>query len=398
MKYRITYAYTWKGLSTSGEIITGQFYATQHQQFLQYLRSHSITLLNTKRQVHIYKPNEKDTQRFTKTLLSLLQTGIPVKDALDIINQQTNSPALRFAIRDIMSAVLEGQLLHQALSPHPLLFNKSYCQLIQLGEQTGSLIAALTQLDLQLTQRIQIKSQVQKALFYPSCVLLLSLIISGALLIYVIPQFQAMYSNAGSNLPAFTQTILAISTHLKHYAGYEIIACLFFTISFKYTLRYSSSFNHAIQASQLRLPIMKTLITYHAMQELSHGLMMGISAGASTRDALILAANMLSHPLFSTTAHQLVADIDTGCTLYQATQKSPHIPQLTQHLIHVAEHTGRLAPILAQINQYYTLQFRERLQSLTQLIEPLLMLILTAIVGSMIMAIYLPIFQLGELI
>ena len=119
MKYRITYTYTWKGLSTSGEIITGRFYATQHQQFLQYLRSHSITLLNTKRQVHIYKPNEKDTQRFTKTLLSLLQTGIPVKDALDIINQQTNSPALRFAIRDIMSAVLEGQLLHQALSPHP---------------------------------------------------------------------------------------------------------------------------------------------------------------------------------------------------------------------------------------------------------------------------------------
>ena len=160
MKYRITYAYTWKGLSISGEIITGQFYATQHQQFLQHLRSHSITLLNTKRQVHIYKPNEKDTQRFTKTLLSLLQTGIPVKDALDIINQQTNTPALRFAIRDIMSAVLEGQLLHQALSLHSLLFNKSYCQLIQLGEQTGSLIDALTQLDLQLTQRIQIKSQV----------------------------------------------------------------------------------------------------------------------------------------------------------------------------------------------------------------------------------------------
>jgi protein transport protein HofC len=335
---------------------------------------------------------------FTRQLATLLQAGLPLVDALQLLAAEHPSAAWRCLLRQLADQVREGQPLSETLTEQPGIFPLIYRQLIAIGELTGNLDRCCLQLAQQQEAQLLLRRKVTKALRYPLFICAVALMVSMLMLVMVLPEFAKVYQSFDAPLPWFTQGLLKLSALLIAVGPY--LALLLGASLFGYCrwLHPRPPWRRREQVLLLRLPLIARLVSGGALSQTFRILTMTQRAGLTLVEGLSAAALAADHLLYRQALEQVRRQIAEGEAFHHAMGLQPLFPPLCRQLVRVGEESGSLDALLDKLAQWYERQTHELADTLAQTLEPLLMLVVGGIVGTLVIAMYLPIFQLGSVL
>jgi protein transport protein HofC len=333
----------------------------------------------------------------TRQLTTMLAAGLPLMHSLNLIIEQHDHPCWRIVMREIKMLITSGYSLSEALNRYPSVFPMVYRQLINTGELTGQLVLCLQELVIQQEKSLILEKKIKQALRYPLFLIVTTLIVTVIMLIFVLPQFAQIYADFHTGLPYFTKLIMAISAYVKHTFLYFVIGLSLTYLSGYYY--FYPQHKNAIQRKWLTIPIIGQLLHDHCLTLLFQHLMLTQRAGIPLLQSLDLAVQSMPYHIYSHSLTHVKKQIEQGYALSQALQEDKVIySDLCIQFIQVGEQSGTLTQMLTTLAQHYQQQTEQLTSQLTQKIEPVMMIIMSIIIGSLIIAMYLPIFQLGNII
>ncbi|NUF27248.1 protein transport protein HofC [Gilliamella sp. ESL0254] len=340
--------------------------------------------------------NRADLLIITKQLATMLKAGLSIIDTLQLLAQEQTKPHWQYLLLDIQQQVAKGEFLSQVLQQHHEVFSALYCEIIATGELTGQLDKSFEQLALLLEKSIKLQKKLKKAMRYPLFLLLVAVIVSLVMLLFVLPKFSDIYQDFDAELPAFTQAIIDFSNYLQQS---WLIWCVVFFISYLCYQRYLKvRYRHKIEAMVIKFPFIGQVIKTSCLAQIFQTIAITQKAGIPLLAGLAAAANTTYYGLYRDSLSQIITDIEQGYSFSHVLHRQVHFPHLCAQLIFVGEESGTLDLMLDKLATYYQEQNQTLTDNLSQAFEPLLMLVLALIIGSLIVAMYLPIFQMGEVI
>lgn len=334
----------------------------------------------------------------TQQLAMTLRTGLPLLKSLQLLANDHPHLAWRYLLNDLAKHISTGGALYQRLAYHKTVFSDFYCSLVEAGEMTGKLDFCLQQLANQYEQKLALQKKIKKAMRYPIFILSITLLMTTGMLIFILPQFQQMYQNVGADLPALTQFVVNFSNLLQKHILIVILIVILAALFYRNYLRKNPKWQHYQEGVLLHLPIIGKLMQLEQLQQCFCILSVTQQAGIQLLTGLETAQNALTISRYKHILAHLINAIKHGKSFSQSIQKSPFFPVLCYQLIHVGEETGELEQIFQALNAHYMQQTDDQLEKLAKNIEPLLMSFLGILVGGLIISMYLPIFQLGNVI
>ena len=344
------------------------------------------------------KPKAADIAIFTRQMATMLRAGVPLIQAFDIVADGFDKPAVADLIRAVRAEVSAGASLADALRAHPQSFDSLYCSLVNAGEQAGALEAMLDRVATYQEKTQSLKARVRKALTYPAAVIIVALVVSGILLIEVVPQFQEIFSGFGADLPPFTLFVIGISDGLRAWwplACGGIAAAVAGSIALH---RRSQAFRQLCDRVALKMPVLGGIVEKSAIARYARTLATTFAAGVPLIDALRSVSGATGNSVYRQAVAGLRDSVATGQPLYVSMRQSGVFPNMVVQMVAVGEEAGALDDMLAKSATYYEEQVDNAVDNLTSLMEPLIMAILGILVGGLVIAMYLPIFQLGSVI
>ncbi|MDD2050256.1 type II secretion system F family protein [Pseudomonas putida] len=398
-----TYSYSWQGTTAQGALVGGEIRGRSPALLRAELRKRGIRPVSVER-VHARLWRRRSTlgsremSQFSRQLASLICSGVALLQALEVIAQSSSNPALISLIGALKTDIGAGSNLADALRRHPQYFDALYCNLIAAGEQSGSLEAVLEQVANLQEQRQALRARLKKAMTYPLIVLLTGLGVSSLLLLEVVPQFQAMFSGFGAELPAFTRRVIGLSEWLGHYVGWLLLCGVGSVWGLGRAYRRQPTFRLWCLGLALKLPVVGDLLSNAALARFARTLSTSFAAGVPLVEALGPVAGACGNPLYEKAVLRLRKDLASGQPLSLAMASSGLFPRLMQQMCAIGETGGTLDDMLARVASHYESAVERLLDNLASLLEPLIVLILGLLVGSLVIAMYLPIFQLGSVI
>lgn len=349
------------------------------------------------------KRNEKkiksyEMMLFTRQLATLLMAGIPLAEALSLLSKNAFSMTFERLILKLKKQVENGRLFSSTLKLHPLVFDEFYCSLIKAGEHSGTLDILLDRLATYQEKKESLKRKIKKALYYPLCVLLIAFLITGFLLIKVVPTFKEIFEGLGSTLPWFTQWVLNLSSHLANMGlGFSLIlACLGIWMNRRY--QSQPHFRLFIHQYLLKFPILGGILKKIAIARLTRVLCTTTAAGVPLMEALETALCSSGNPVFTNTLLSLKKSLAAGHPLWMALKKNPIFPMMMVQMVRIGEESGSLEKLLNKIATLYEEEANTEIDGLTSLLEPIIMVCLGFMIGGLIIALYLPIFNMGSIL
>lgn len=344
------------------------------------------------------KITTKDITLLTRQLATMLNAGIPLVQALAIIGKAHANVKLFELTTTIKQHVEEGLTFSAALKYHPHLFNTLFCNLIAIGEQTSSLASVLEQLALYKEKSERLKSKIKKALLYPITIVAVTCAVSSIMLIFVIPQFENLFLSFGAKLPVFTSGVIAISHFVSRYWWLLVSLLGFIIYSFHFFYSKYPNFKFFITRYLLKLPIFGNLFMKAAVTKFSRTLATLCNAGIPIAEALEFVAPATSNCVFEKATKQIRHEITHGQSLSKAIQSVQCFPEMLVQMVSIGEEAGALENMLNKIADYFEEEVDNTVESLSTLIEPILMAILGVLLGGLIIAMYLPIFKMGSVL
>ena len=399
-----TTEFTWSGINTSGKKISGKLLAKNKQAVHEKLSSEQITILSIQKNLawRILSESKKFSNKhrldFTQQLHLLLQSGIPLVDALSLTADNSPHKIIRELITKIKEKIIRGNTFSKALSDFPHYFDRTYCQMILIGEQSGQLEFVLLQLIENQEQLAALKNKIANALFYPATVLCISIIISIGLLIFVIPQFNAIYQNFGGQLPAMTTTLIHLSNIITHHAimilFYISLLTTLIQLSFKKNKGIKSKMNEIL----FRITPYRSLYMTKHIAQWSRLMAMMLPTGIPMIEALQIANQMIVQSHLQKQMQNVQKGIIDGESLHTALNHCSHFPKQAKYLISIGENADALDVMMKRLSLIYQKKFETTLDHLSKLLEPVIMIIVASLISSLIIAMYLPIFRMGSVI
>ena len=394
------YRYYWKGLNTLGEKVQGVIDASsvafvKVELHKQGIRSQKIT------QKHMLLFNRKKITQteiaiFCRQTATLLKAGISLLQAFDIVAKSQNRLSSKWLVEDIKKHVMNGFSLSEALHHYPTLFNELSRHLISVGEKTGNLDVMLESLANYKEKLEVIKRKLKKALIYPTSVLFVACSVSFLLLNFVVPQFESLFKNFGATLPLLTQVVIQCSTWNRTYG----LPLFFVALTLSYGLfkfkKHQPSFNQFLDQLLLKFPIFGALITKAIIARLCQTLAISFAAGLPLFNALNAAEGVTANGVYVNAIHQIKNEVYSGQSLHLAMKNTFLFPHLVVQMIAIGEESGSLESMLNKVAHYYEEEINNAVDLLNTLLEPTIMAILGLIVGTLVIAMYLPIFKLGS--
>ena len=344
------------------------------------------------------KPKPADVAVFTRQMATMLRAGVPLIQAFDIVADGFDKPAVAALIRSVRADVSAGASFTAALRAHPRHFDALYCSLVNAGEQSGALETMLDRVATYQEKTQSLKARVRKALTYPAAVIIVALVVSGILLIEVVPQFQEIFSGFGADLPPFTLFVIGISDALRNgwpLACGGLVAAAAGSIALH---RRSAGFRQLCDRLALKLPVLGGLVEKSAVARYARTLATTFAAGVPLVDALQSVSGATGNRVYQHAVAGLRDSVATGQPLYVSMRRSGVFPNMVVQMVAVGEEAGALDDMLAKSAAYYEEQVDNAVDNLTSLLEPLIMAILGILVGGLVIAMYLPIFQLGSVV
>lgn len=334
----------------------------------------------------------------TRQLATMLNAGIPLLQSLTVLANGSTSPRQRQLLQRLSSDIGAGKPLSTALGQHPHDFSAFYCNLVASAEQSGTLDSIFLQLASALEKKRHLTTKVRKALAYPLAILAISLAVTGLLLVYVVPGFVSLYTQSGTPLPALTQGVVSCSSLLRNHGIIIGLGLTSLCSMFLLCWRHYPPLKNYIQSKTLYFPLIGQLLRKVALARLTRTLATSLSAGVPLIDALHTTAKTVGHPVYQHAIRQINQRVREGIAVHQALPSAWLFPSLMQQMIAVGEQSGMLAEMLDKLAIVYEQQVDEWVAHLTTLLEPAIMMLLGGIVGILVLAMYLPIFDLGSVI
>jgi type IV pilus assembly protein PilC len=323
---------------------------------------------------------------------------VPLVQSLQLIAKSNEKAALRTLMTSIGNEVATGTPLSQTLRTHPKYFDDLYCDLVDAGEQSGALETIYDRISIYKEKSEALKSKIKKAMFYPAAVLTVAAVVTMLLLLFVIPQFKDIFEGFGAELPAFTQFVLGISDIVQRY-WYIIAAIVIVCVMlFKRAHRSSQKVRDNTDKFVLKIPVISPILDKAAVARFARTLSTTFAAGIPLVDALISAAGASGNYVYRTAIQSIRTEVMGGMQMNVAMKTTEAFPDMVSQMVMIGEESGDLDGMLSKVADIYEQQVDDAVDALTSLLEPMIMIVLGVVVGGLIVAMYLPIFQLGSVI
>jgi len=339
----------------------------------------------------------KDILIFTRQLYAMVHAGIPLVQSLRIIREQITNRRLKQIVEEMASFIEEGGRFSTALARHRDVFGDLYISMIRAAEEAGTLEETLKRLADYLEKIEKLRGKVKSALFYPVFVLIIATIIVTGILIFVIPTFQQLYEDLGGELPALTQMVIKASQILRDYIGWVALGVVMFIVAF-IQARKVKKVKYLIDKLMLRMPIFGNLILKSSIANFSRTLGSMIASGINIMDSLQIASETANNEVIRAAIEDVRKQVERGISLSQALAKHKIFPPMLVNMVAIGEQAGNLDEMLIKVADFYEEEVDRMVDGLTSLIEPLMIVFIGGIIGFIIVAMYLPIFKIGELI
>lgn len=395
--------FTWVGADKRGTKIKGELQGNSIPLVKAQLRRQGINPLRVKKKAKpLFSSSKKITAKdiaiFTRQLATMLSAGVPVVQAFEIIGRGHENPAMQTLIGTVRGDVEAGNNLADSFRKHPRQFDDLFCNLIAAGEQAGILEALLHKIAIYKEKTESIKSKVKKALTYPTAVIVVAFIITSILLIFVVPQFKSVFEGFGADLPAMTLFVVSISEAFQAYwyiifGG--IAAAVFLFIN---AHRKSKKVRDAVDRLILKMPVIGNILHKAAIARFARTLSTMFAAGVPLVESMGSVAGAAGNVVYSNAILRVRDEVSTGTALNAAMTHTGVFPNMVNQMVAIGEESGSLDAMLGKVADFYEEEVDNLVDSMASLIEPMIMAFLGVVVGGLVIAMYLPIFKLGEVV
>ena len=393
--------FQWEGRDKRGSRIKGKSLAPDEQTLRAELRRQGVAPSRIRKQRQGRKGgkvNAADIAVFSRQLATMLAAGIPMVQAFQIVGSGSDKPAVQKLILDVKADIEGGTSLHEALGKHPLYFDDLYVNLVEAGEQAGALESLLDKIATYKEKTEALKKKVKKALFYPAAVLAVAVIVTVVLLVFVIPQFEALYKGFGADLPAFTQFVIHISQFVQHDGIFIALVVGGAIWAFIYFKKRSKAMRQFLDRLILKLPIIGPILNKAAIARYARTLSTMFAAGVPLVEALESVAGATGNIVYENAVLKMRDEVSTGQRLQRAMEATGLFPNMVNQMIAVGEESGSLDEMSAKVATFYEQEVDNAVDAMSSLLEPLIMLVLGVLVGGLVIAMYLPIFKLASVV
>jgi type IV pilus assembly protein PilC len=396
--------FLWEGRDKRGVKLKGQQVASNPNLVRAELRRQGINPIRVKK-----KPKDlfggagsritpKEIAVFSRQLATMLKSGVPLVTAFQIIVGGVKNPRMRTMVEKIRAEVEGGGSLYEALSEHPIQFDELYTNLVKAGESAGVLDTILDEIASYKERIESIKGKIKKALYYPIAVIGVAIMVSAILLVYVIPQFEDIFASFGAALPAFTQAIIDASRWLRSNGLYALFGIVAFITAFIMVKKRSKPFAHWIDRVSLKIPIVGDILEKSAIARFCRTLAITFAAGVPLVDALQIVAGACGNAVYNDASARIREDVAVGHQLQLAMQQTNVFPNMVIQMAAIGEEAGSLDEMLVKVAEAYEEEVNNAVDALSSLLEPLIIVFIGGVVGTMVIAMYLPIFKMAAVI
>lgn len=390
--------FLWEGRDKGGKVIRGELRSVSEAAVNATLRRQGIIVQKVKKQKYGSggKVSEKDITLFTRQLATMLKAGVPLLQCFDIVGKGASNPAVSRLLVEIKTEVETGSSLAQAFRKYPLHFDALFCNLVAAGEQAGILETLLDRLASYKEKILAIKSKIKSALFYPIAIVVVAFIITAVIMIFVIPAFKEVFTNFGADLPAPTLMVMAISDWFV--ANWYIIfpVVIGSVIGFLEAWKRMLPVQIFMDRLMLKLPVFGNLVLKSTIARWTRTLSTMFAAGVPLVEALDSVGGASGNYVYLVATRKIQQEVSTGTSLTMAMQNSGVFPNMVLQMCSIGEETGALDAMLSKVADFYEAEVDDAVAGISALMEPMIMVVLGTLIGGMVIAMYLPIFKIGQ--
>ncbi len=397
--------FKWKGKDLKGKVKKGEIIAVNKNDAISKLKNKKISVITIKEapkdiEIPFLKQKIKDKEILvvTKQLSIMLASGLPLDQSLNIIAEQTTNKRMGEIVYDIKNEIEGGSTLANALKKHKEAFSDMYVNMVNSGEKTGNLDGVLKRLTDMMEKSIALKRKIKGAMIYPTIVSIVAVGVITLILTFVIPTFAEMYSSSGMQLPLPTLIVISISLFLKANIVYMLIGLIALIIIIRIAYKKSYKFHRFADKLIINLPIIGLLARKGSIANFATILASLSSSGIDILEALDIAAKTSGNLIIEETLMEVKNMVERGENLSDSMAASGEFPDMVIQMVSVGEETGTLDEMLQKVYLYYEEEIDNTVKNLTTMIEPIIIVVLGGIIGFLVVAMYLPIFKIGETI
>lgn len=395
--------FTWEGTDRKGGKVKGELSGTNTALVKAQLRKQGINPTKVRKKgISLLGKGKKirpmDIALFTRQMATMMGSGVPLLQSFDIIAEGFDNPNMKKLVEDIKQEVASGNSLANSLRKKPLYFDDLYCNLVDAGEQSGALETLLDRVATYKEKTESLKAKIKKAMTYPIAVIVVAVVVSAILLIKVVPQFQTVFSSFGAELPAFTQMVIGLSEILQEWWFIFLIALFALAFGLREAHRRSEKFRDSVDRLILKLPIVGGILYKSAVARYARTLSTTFAAGVPLVEALDSVSGATGNVVFRHAVNKIKQDVSSGTQLNFSMRTTGVFPTMAVQMAAIGEESGSLDSMLDKVASYYEEEVDNAVDNLTTLMEPMIMAVLGVLVGGLIIAMYLPIFQLGSVV
>jgi len=394
------YTYLWEGFDRNNRNVRGEMKAASETVVTTNLRRQGIRIVKLRRQSFRggSSINEKDITFFTRQLATMLKAGVPLLQAFEIVARGQKNARFARLMMDIKGRVEAGSSLSQAFREHPKHFDALYCNLVNAGETAGMLDGILERLATYKEKILAIKSKIKSALFYPISVIVVAIVVVWVIMIWVIPAFKQVFTSFGANLPTPTLIVMSISDFFVSY-WWLMAAIIAGLITTFFTMRRrSQTFRFAVDRISLRIPVIGPILEKATIARWTRTLATMFAAGVPLVESLDAVAGASGNAVFIAGTRKIQTDVSTGTSLTNAMHNTGIFPSMVTQMTQIGEESGSLDGMLSKVADFYEREVDDAVAALSSLLEPIIIVFLGVVIGGLVVAMYLPIFKLGQVV
>ncbi|MFL1455786.1 type II secretion system F family protein [Marinobacter sp. GN3S48] len=396
-------AFVWEGKDRKGNKTKGEVSGSNLALVKAQLRKQGINPDKVKKKPKpLFGGSKKitpfDIAMFTRQMATMMKAGVPLVQSFDIVTDGLENQGLKELVGAIRNDVASGTSFAGALRRHPKHFDDLYCNLVDSGEKAGALEQMLDRIATYLEKTETLKKKVKKAMTYPIAVIVVAIVVTAILLVKVVPQFESLFQGFGADLPAFTQFIISISEWMQQWWFIVLLGIVGFIFLFKEAIRRSQKFSDLVDKYLLKLPVVGEILDKSAVAKFGRVLSTTFAAGVPLVDALESVSGATGNAIYRDAVSKIKDEVSSGTQLQAAMKQTDVFPVMAVQLTAIGEESGNLDEMLEKVADHYEGVVDDMVDNLTALMEPMIMAVLGVLVGGLIIGMYLPIFQMGQVV
>jgi len=399
-----TLLFAWEGMDRRGKRIKGETPATNMAMAKAELRRQGINPLKVRKKSQSLFGNRKkkittkDIAVFSRQLATMMAAGVPMVQAFEIVGRGHVNPSMQDLILAIKTDVEGGSSLNNALRKHPLYFDDLVCNLVEAGEQAGVLEVLLDKIATYKEKTESLKAKIKKAMFYPAAVMIVAVLITAIIMIFVVPQFKDLFSSFGADLPKFTQIVITMSDFVAEYWWLLLLGIAGVVVTLANIWKRSPKFQETVDRMLLKVPVLGDILHKAALARFCRTTATMFAAGVPLVEALQSVAGATGSVVYGQAVLEMRDDVATGQSLQAAMRQQGLFPHMVIQMVSIGEESGSLDEMLSKVADFYEEEVDNAVDALSSLLEPIIMVVLGTLVGGLVVALYLPIFQLGSIV